>query len=139
MIPSIATKCVEDLISRVSCIGVVSDKTWSLIDEDQLFNKSRALPFPCLSVVYEGLLPSESAEGRSAALTCSLYLLYNSGKIGNIDFKPEATALLDSLRDEILGRASPAGHKWTFKFESPADSLHGAMVFYQRWTTNVIL
>ncbi len=137
----IAQLCIADLQSKIKALTEFSQKQWTIVDEDDLFNKATGLSFPCAGVVYEGMRSQTSAEGsgKSSVLTCSVYLLYKSGTIGNIDYKPKAVLLLDSLRNNILGKTSPSGHKWKFSFESPAEDMHKALVYYQRWTTDVIL
>lgn len=138
---NIAQLSVDSLVKALSSMSEFRRKTWTLIGEDDLFHKGAMLNFPCAGVVYEGLraLPSTEKMGKASEVTCSIYVLYKSGTIGNIDYKPKALFLLDAIRDVILGTTAPGGHPWQFKFESPAEEMHKALVYYQRWSSVVIL
>lgn len=138
---NIAQLCVDDLSRGLGFLPEFASKKWSVVDADDLFNKSSQLSFPCAGVVYEGMKRKQSPEnaGKVADLTCSIYLLYLAGTIGKVDYKPSAVLLLDSIRGKFMDSKSPSGHKWTFQFESPAEDMHRAMVYYQRWSTTVIL
>lgn len=138
---NIAQKCIDNLQATLRTIPEVASKNWSVVSEDDLFDKAANLSFPCMGVVYEGLRSSSSPEkaGKTAVITCSIYLLYKSGNIGKIDYKPKAVLMLDDLRDKIMDTQSPSGHKWQFGFESPAEDMHKALVYYQRWSAVVIL
>lgn len=136
-----AQASVDSLQKALQTIPEFANKTWTLVDEDDLFAKAATLKFPCAGVVYEGLRSGTSPEGagRSSEVTCSIYLLYQVGTIGNVDYKTKAIEILDKIRAKILDTTAPSGHKWAFKFESPADDLHKALVYYQRWSAKVIL
>lgn len=138
---SIAQSSVNHLRELIAAIPEFRQKQWYLVSEDDLFHKSALITLPCAGVVYEGLRagPSPEGMGKSSEVTCSIYLLYKSGTIGNIDYKPKALLLLDTLRDSILGTVAPGGYKWKFQFESPAEEMHKALVYYQRWSSAVIL
>lgn len=138
---NIAQLSVDNLVSSLGLIPEFMRKNWAVVDEDSLFHKGAQLKFPCAGVVYEGLRSSPSSEkaGKTSELVCSIYLLYQSGTIGGVDNKPKAIILLDAIRSKLLDTVSPSGHKWQFKFESPAEDMHKALVYYQRWATTVIL
>lgn len=138
---NIAQLSVDNLEKTLRSIPEFANKSWSLINEDQLFSKATGVRFPCAGVVYEGLRAGSSSEGagKSSEITCSIYVLYLSGTIGNVDYKPRAVEILDKLRDKIMDTMAPSGHKWVFKFESPAEDMHKALVYYQRWSAKVIL
>jgi hypothetical protein len=136
-----AQECVDDIVRHIGFVQEFVSKRWTIVSADDLFNKSVGLPFPCAGVVYEGLRPKQSPEGTGivADLNCAIYLLYQSGSIGKVDNKPMAVLLLDDIRNKLKGVRSPSGHKWVFRFESPAEDMHKALVYYQRWSTTVIL
>lgn len=138
---NIAQLSVDSMAKAIQSIPEFANKSWTLVDDDQLFSKAIGVRFPCAGVVYEGLRSGTSSEGSglSSEITCSIYLLYHSGTIGGGDYKPKAIELLDKLRDKLLDTVAPSGHKWSFKFESPAEDMHKALVYYQRWSAKVIL
>lgn len=139
---NIAQKCSDNLVSALKTMPeFATGGPWSLIDEDDLFTKNAIKKFPCAGVVYEGMRSGESKEGagKSSEIACSVYLLYQTGTIGKVDYKVKAVAMLDAIRAKLMDTVSPTGHKWVFKFESPAEDMHGALVYYQRWSAKVIL
>lgn len=138
---NIVQLCMTGLVTLLGTIPQFVDHEWTIVDENDLFDKSASLKYPCVGVVYEGMRanPSPEKAGKSSELTCSIYLLYQTGTIGKVDYKPDAILLLDTIRSKMIDSKSPSGHKWQFKFESPAEDMHKALVYYQRWSTAVIL
>lgn len=138
---AIAQTCVDDLLTKLRGVQQIASKKWGVVDEDDLFNKSVTLTYPCVGVVYEGIRGAESAEkaGKTSEIVFSMYLLYKLGSIGKVDYKPAAIKMLDTIRKLLVDSPSPTGHKWRFRFESPAEDIHGALVYYQRWSAVVIV
>lgn len=138
---NIAQLSIDNLEKVLASIPEFSNKKWTIVDQDDLFSKTAVLTYPCAGVVYEGLRSGNSAEGagKTSEIVCSIYVLYQVGTIGKVDYKPRAIQLLDSIRGKLMDTVSPSGHKWKFKFESPAEDMHKALVYYQRWSSVVIL
>lgn len=139
-VDGIAQLVLDDLMAKAGTLPLLLDKHWTIVDPEDLFNKAVALPYPAVGVVYEGIgSESNVASGRDSFMKFGIVLAYQVGTIGKRDFKPQAIALLDSLRDVILGKKSPTCRPWLFVSESPADNIDNTLIYYQRWRTKVIL
>jgi hypothetical protein len=101
----------------------------------------RGLTFPAVGILYESTQVKEDGTrmGMSAEITCAIAIMVSGKVVAGLDAKNEAAGILDLARKGIRMQDAPTGHKWSFRMESCAGALNGAIVYIQRWTTSIIL
>jgi hypothetical protein len=137
-----AVACWEDLIARVMQVSELSEKTVSVLSEQDLLSILKLAKFPMAGVVYGGIAANSldpSRQGMAADLTCTVLLIIANNAIGGLDQKNEAARLLDEIRKQVRMQTSPTFHKWRFVSERPAGTIGNAVVYRQQWSTAIIL
>lgn len=144
-ISNITYECVLDLQNKIRTVDVFKNKVIYAYTQDDLYDLSMQLNFPCAGILYEGLrsVPDPESKnvgkGRSAELNCTLLLLVSGRSIGSADYKVTAAEMLDQFRGAIMGTRSPSGNFWKFIIESAVEARAGAFAYAQRWSTPVLL
>ena len=140
---NIASKCVEDLRKKLEELSELKGKSFWVYNEEHLMDKTKGISFPAVGVIYEGIRSiSENYKdtyktGFSGELVTSVIVLQRPDNISYADTKTPAVALLDMIREKILGSRSPTGHVWRFVVEASATEKHGVVIWLQRWSTPV--
>lgn len=130
------------MVEKVRTIPEFVDKTEAVWSEDELVTMLKGAKTPMAGIVYNGLSANSgdpSRQGLTADLTVSIFVLVEGNSIGRIDEKPEAARLLDVIRDKILTKTSPTGHKWRFVREVPQGKTNNKLVFVQTWATATVM
>lgn len=135
---TIAVNCTDDITDKLKSTKEFGKKIFSVYSEEDLMDRSKALSYPSVGVMYEGLIPNPgsdpSRQGLMADLKVSVILLID-GKGSGLDRKNKAAEHLDEIRSVILTTKSPTGHKWRFVSETPVGAISGVLVYQQRWAT----
>ena len=134
--------CVEDLKAHLTSLSSFQGKTFEVYSEAELMDRSKGLMFPAAGVVYEGMraIPESDKESHKVGISCELVAAIMVIQKPEIkDAKKRPLSLLDSIREEILGKRSPTGHFWKFVVEAAAVEKSGAVIWLQRWSTPVQL
>lgn len=144
MSATIARLCVDDVIASVQSISQFKNKVFQVYSEDELFDRSKNLIFPCVGVVYGGMRASPESKathkvGMSAELAVSILVLFKNDVTAKKNQKMDTVDVLDELRDALKDRRSPSGHFWKFQVEAAATANGGVLVYLQRWATPVQL
>ena len=144
MSSDIAKKCVDDVIAAVQSIALFKNKVFQVYAEDELYDRSKNLMFPCVGVVYSGMKATAENKsthhiGLSAEFAVSILILFKNDVTAKKNQKMEIVTVLDELRDALKDRRSPSGHFWKFQVEAPAPGGAGVLVYLQRWATPVQL
>lgn len=145
----IVAKCIADLTTKVQSIEALSLKTFTIYDEEELFDNTKLLKPPAVGILYEGMRkgtpnPDQSKDTHKIGLTCdvviAIVLLHKIDNLSQkIDTKVPSVDLLDAIRDKIKNTRSPSMHFWQFLVEAPAIIKHGNVVWIQRWSCPVQL
>lgn len=145
----------EELQSLVKEVPAFRTSGFSTFDEEDLAVQSegQGLNFPLAGVIYDGAIPTDRIQGGNTAngvaagahsattlsmqFTVMIAIQYHYG--GQDDTKPQATALLDDLRQRILGYRGVNSRPWRFVGEKPepAASGEGLALYSQVWQTVV--
>lgn len=144
----LATKCVTDLKNHLTQL-IAAGKVFHVYSEEELMDKTKGLAFPAVGVVYEGMRAvNDGASGDARAshklgvsceLIAAIMLIQRPDTISSTDMKTPTLAMLDDIRQEIMGSKSPSGHFWKFVVEASAQEKHGVVIWLQRWSTPVQL
>lgn len=141
---SIARLCVDDFVNAIKVLEPFAGKTYQIFSEEELFDKTKGLVYPCAGIVYEGMKPvTEHKEthrvGLSVELVASVMILFKSSAVAVGNAKMDAVDVLDLTRGAMKDRRSPSGHYWNFRLEAAANAKGGVLVYIQRWSTPVQL
>ena len=137
------TECIEDLINKVKTLQQVDGKTIWVYGEGHLMDKTKSIKYPCAGIVYEGIRSTHEVQGSTfkqglnCELIASILVLQKTSAMSGVDDKTASVALMDAIRDKILGTRSPTNHHWKFIVEAPADEKHGVVVWLQGWSTPI--
>lgn len=140
----LATKCVDDIETRLKTMAGMSKRVFHIYSEDDLMDITKGLVFPCMGVVYNGIraIPeagSTGKQGGSGELVITVMLFFRDESKAANSLKLSATELLDDVRDAIMGTRSPSGHFWRFQLEAPVEGKKNVLSYVQRWSTPVQL
>lgn len=145
----------EELAGLVQGVPAFAYSGFSIIDFDDLSAKAegQGLNFPLAGVAYDGAVPMAKAQGSnevvpvaatsgaasliSMQFTVMIAIQYYYG--GQDDTKPQATSLLDDLRNRIMGFKGVNSRPWRFMGEkSEPDASGDGLAFYsQVWQTTI--
>lgn len=144
----LATKCVTDLKNHLAQL-IAAGKVFHVYSEEELMDKTKGITFPAVGVVYEGMRAvNEGVSGEARAshklgvsceLVAAIMLIQRPDNISAADTKTPTLAMLDDIRQEIMGSKSPSGHFWKFVVEASAQEKNGVVIWLQRWSTPVQL
>ena len=137
-----AVQCIENLTALVMQVPEFTEKTVSVLSEEDLISILKGARFPMAGVVYGGIGANNqdaSRQGMAADLTITVLVVVAGNVIGGLDQKNEAARLLDEVRKQIRLKVSPTGHKWRFVSERPTGGFRGAVFYRQQWATAIIL
>jgi hypothetical protein len=145
----------KELETLVKGVTAFSASGFSSFDIDDLAAQAegQGLIFPVAGVMYAGCAPVEKIQGANGAspvaisahaasivtmqFTVVIAIQYHYG--GQDDTKPQATSLLDDLRNRIMGYKGVNNRPWQFAGEKPEPAASGdGIAFYsQVWQTGV--
>jgi len=137
----VASLCITDLENKVKELPEFAEKAFIVYDQEVMLGTTQGLQYPCLGVVYEGIIGYKGNAGQAAELSASLILLAGDKEAetrGNED-KTSIVLLLDKIRKTIINTAAPTGHKWEFVMEIPLDIDTKGLGYYMKWKTNTAL
>lgn len=133
-------ECLEELTSLVGSVPLVQNKTFSVMSEEDLLDKSRVTKLPSAGVFYSGIRSQgKEGGGLGTIATYQVAIVFESKTVGNKSTQTEALELLESIRAVIRHTRSPAIHKWRFVSESSGIPLGNVMAYSQTWECPVIL
>lgn len=145
-----ASLCVADVESVLQSIAKLKHKVMEVYSDDELLDSTKPLMYPAVGVTYEGMVSRHERpgtgqygslqQGISAELIISILLLdqYSTATMGS-NIKKKAPAVLDDIRDLMVGRTAPTGHRWRFVAEASAVPKKGTVIWAQRWACPVQL
>lgn len=145
---SVAVDTINALITSLQSVAGLNGKTFHILTEAELMDRSRLIPSPSVGVLYEGMRSTGTGGGThrtglSAELSAALVVYYRNatplGQAGMDAQKPVAIEMLDAIRNQLRDTRGPGGHYWRFLSESPALEKDGLVVWIQRWSTPVML
>jgi hypothetical protein len=139
-----AQLCVADVELVLQSIASLKGKVLNVYSEEELTTSTSAMSYPACGVVYEGMRSvseegSTSKTGNSCELVVSVLLVDMYGAVAKTAVKKNAAPILDAIRDSMMGRKSPTGHKWRFVVEAAASPKQGIVLWVQRWSCPVQL
>lgn len=139
----VVTACIDHLESLIRAVPEVHGRVFHVYSEEELMEKTKALIFPSVGLVYGGMrsVPTTGGSrdlGLSAELTASLILAFKTSNAKS-DPRDTAVSLLDKFRVAIHGQRSPSGHFWKFTMESALQGDSGVLYYFQRWSCPVQL
>lgn len=142
------TGILQDVKARLLAIEALKleGKTAHIYSYEELTDKSKAVSFPAVGVIYEGMRPDESANGNGKAsssissrvIISVLLLTDNDNKAGGIPIL-KAHEYLDLLRDAINNKEAPNGKKYRFEVEAPASEKANKVLWVQRWSVSTVI
>lgn len=137
---AIAIKCIDDLEARIKTIPALKDRVFHIYSEDELMERTKGLSFPCVGVVYDGMMaiPEQGPSakiGASAELVATVMVFFRQDTKAKTDPKDTTVALLDEIRSKIFATRSPTRHHWRFKLEAAVEGKQGVLTYVQRWAT----
>jgi hypothetical protein len=136
----VVIQCLEELTSLISSVPQIQNKTFSVISEEDLLDKSRVTKLPSAGVYYSGLRSQGKAgDGLGTVAVFQVAVIFESKTVGNKNTQVEALELLEAIRAVIRHTRSPAIHKWRFVNESSGIPLGNVMAYTQQWECPVIL
>lgn len=140
----IAINCITDIADRLNVIPSLKGKVFHVYSEQELTERTKGLTLPCVGVVYDGLRSvGESGDtskmGMSSDIVVTIMLFFKQDTRAKVDPKDTMVALMDSIRDAIIGTRSPSGHNWKFQMEIPVAGKLGVLAYLQRWSTSTQL
>lgn len=146
---SVVADVVQGMVTTLQSIAGLQGKTFHILTEEELFDRAKAVPFPAVGVVYEGMRslgePGKPTHktGLSAKLNLAVVVFYQTkapvGQVAADALKPQALDLLDTIRNTIRVTPGPGTRTWEFLVEAPAVERNGVVVYIQRWTIPVML
>lgn len=138
-------KVIEVLASveaALQSIAELDKKIVTAYDETDAMDKLKGLKrWPAAVIQYEGIRAVAEGEKSSGKLGASVELfvtvmVINQGEFPvGTDTKVPTIRLLTAIRRTMLGRTSPAGHKWAFVVEAAAETKSNLVFWVQRWKT----
>jgi hypothetical protein len=140
----IAISCTEDIANKIANDPLIKGRIFTIYSEEELIERTKAISFPCVGVVYDGITAVGEAgttgkQGLSTELTVSLMVFFRQNTRATNDPKLTMVDLMDRLRELIIATRSPSGHLWKFKVEVPVQGKNGILAYIQRWSTPVQL
>lgn len=138
----IATKCVTDVVTRIETVPEMKGKTFHVMSDQELLDKTKGLMYSCVAVIYGGITSvaedgDTGKKGVSCELSMDVILFFRGNAQAQNDPKVGAVAMLDTMRDKMREGRSPSGHFWRFQSERAIELKTGLMGYMQRWTTPV--
>lgn len=136
--------CITDLKERLQSIAPLTGRievAWTPEDLTAIFKN---MPAPAVGIVYEGQRSTTESgasvkQGFASQAVFGIYLLWGLPvPVPGADAKTPLIEMLDEMRNVMLDRSSPAGHKWHFMVEALADTVGKNVLWVQRWDTPVI-
>lgn len=139
-----AQLCIDDVASVLQLIASLKSKVLHVYSDEELTESTSAMSYPACGVVYEGMRSlaedgPTSKTGTSSELVVSVLLVDIYGSVAKSAVKKNAAPILDAIRDAMMGRVSPTGHKWRFVVEAAATPKKGIVLWVQRWSVPVQL
>jgi len=139
---AIANECVKDVVDRLNSIPDLKGRSFHVMSDNELLEKTKGLMYTCSAVIYGGItsVPDSGAThkvGLSATLTVDVLLFFKSSPSASSDPKVSAVELLDTVRAKFKDTRSPTGHFWRFTSERPVEVKSGVLGYLQRWTSPV--
>lgn len=139
---------IDSIVEALQSIAGLEDKSFTLMSEEELFDRAKLLSAPAAGAVYAGLSPlgeskSSHRMGAAALLSAVVVVFYRTGvQVGYPQadrFKSDALAVLYSIRRKLMDTAGPNGKTWRFVSELPALEKKGTVMWIQRWELPVVL
>ena len=96
-ITDVASKCVDDLKTKLESLAKLKGKAFWVYNEDHLMDKTKGITFPAVGVVYEGIRAvSENQKdtykvGFSGELVASIMVIQRPDTISSADTKNGAS------------------------------------------------
>lgn len=150
LLPTIE-QLTQELITRAAGLPAFKDKSFSIFDMDDLEAKiaGSGTELPMAGVGYMGCAPAGNVVEPVARLSTAVGLVdmqfmivvaIQYGYTGADDTKPQATNLLDQMRQQIHGYKQVNSRPWRFIGERPEPEASGdGVAFYsQVWRTAVV-
>lgn len=140
-----ATKCLADVEEVLQSIAKLKGKVVQVYSEEELLDTTKPLVYPACGVTYEGMRSVAEAgatmkTGNSAELVMSIILIDTAVAVtAASNVKKQTPPILDAIRDLMMGRKSPTGHRWRFIVEASAVPKSGTVIWVQRWSCPVQL
>jgi hypothetical protein len=139
-----ATLCMADLKTVLQSIAKLKGKIVQVYDHSELQDKAKPLKLPACGIIYEGMRSvgesgSSAKLGTSCELVASIIMMDTLTNMGAANTYENAPAILDAIREGMMGRRSPTGHFWKFIVEAAAQPSHGTVLWVQRWSCPVQL
>ena len=141
---AIATDCIESIEDVLRTIPGLEKRVFHVYSDEELIERTKGLSFPCVGVVYDGLMGREEpgATGKlssTADLVVSIMLFFRQNTRATTDPKDTTVETLDTIRSKILETRAPSGHLWKFQLEAAVEGKQGLLTYVQRWATPVQL
>lgn len=138
---TIALDCTTDLEAKLNTIPAVADKAVMVYSESDLLAKAKSRQPPFIGIVYEGIrsVGDGSNQGLSSEMVFALLVIMPEKGLLSASTKADVITILDAMRGVVRTTKSPTGHKWKFDAELPAKEVNGNLVWFQRWSTAVII
>lgn len=141
----IATESINSIITLINKGNIVSEeRVYRVYDPVSFINiinthKGKSV----IGLTYGGIQAKDGGDdsGASSTLSVNVFISADSklrdsrGQVSD----NEITALCDSLRDLIKGKRSSTGNKWNHNFELPLELNTKLMVYYQSYSTDVLV
>lgn len=143
-----ATDATSAILTVLQSVAGLEQKSFFILSEDELMNRAVTVSFPAAGVIYEGMRsnPDQGAThhvGLNATINVAIIVFYKNavgiGVNAADSFKPQALALLDTIRNLLRDTRGPSGHYWHFLMEAPALEKNGVVVWVQRWSLPIKL
>lgn len=141
----------NELVGLVKEVGAFSSNGFSIYNEEDLRAKSQHQDYPLAGVMFDGAVPADNANaatGTDSGVSKSSVLVDFQFTViiaiqyaysGQDDTKQQAYALLDDVRNRVLGYCGVNKRPWRFVLEKPEPqaSVDGLVFYYQVWRTSV--
>jgi hypothetical protein len=131
--------CLLDLQAAVQSIANFKGRTALVFDEEEAVEKLKAISnLPAAVIMYEGMRSQNIGgatgdSGSSVVLGGTIMVLNDGEQLVATDTKIPTIKLLTAIRDVMLFRKSPSGHKWKFVLEAAATWDGDTSFWVQRW------
>jgi len=130
---------VDDLKTKVESVPALRKKVAFYYSIDQLLDDNVILSFPAVSIVYEGMIPTDAKnKGLSNEAGFGVYLVSCKGAPKHNS--AETLVLLKALRDAIRDTKGPGGHDWNYAGEHPVNlpiTADTGIAYRQGWMTQL--
>ena len=128
---------IQDMVTRLSTISAVENKTVTVYDHEQMAHAHEKLMSPCIGVLYNRL-QGVGDKGGAANLFVDCVVIYSDEASDSVSSaQPSALGLLWDMIQSVLTK-SAGDRDWFYVTGSPLEH-DGKLAYMQRWRTRITI